>query len=79
MRFWRPHFRPGFRRLTDGVCTLWRSLVPRRDDAGEPGDLDRVWRAECEEMDAILRRKDPGSAQISGVIVQQAEHLHEKT
>lgn len=40
---------------------VWQSLSLRRsDDAAEPGDMDRVWRAECEEMDAILDRKDPG-------------------
>jgi hypothetical protein len=35
---------------------LW---ARRSDDAAEPGDFDRVWRAECDEMDAILGRKDP--------------------
>lgn len=33
--------------------------MPRRsDNAADPGDLDRVWRAECEEVGAILARKD---------------------
>lgn len=61
MRLWRPQFRAGLRRLANDVHKVWRSLTSRRsDDAAEPGDMDRVWRAECEEMDAILDRKDPG-------------------
>jgi hypothetical protein len=43
------------------VQTVWRLLTPRQsDDAAGLGDMDRVWRAECEEMDAILDRKNPG-------------------
>lgn len=61
MKYWRPQSLAGLRRLTTGLHKVWRLLTPRRsDDAAEPGDLDRVWRAECEEMDAILDRKDPG-------------------
>ena len=61
MKFWVSRFRIGIRRVPNDVHTLWQTLVPRRsDDAAEPVDLDRVWRAECEEMDAILERKDPG-------------------
>ena len=61
MNFCAPHLRPGLRRLMIYVNSLWRGLLSSRsDDAAEPADLDRVWRAECEEMDAILTRKDPG-------------------
>lgn len=61
MKFWLPHSRPELRRLMDFVKSLWSGLLSsRRDAAAEPGDLDRVWHAECEEMDAILRRNDPG-------------------
>lgn len=57
-----PRFRLGLRRLKTPVNSLWQALTSRRsDDAAEPGDLDRVWRAECDEMDAILGRKDPGT------------------
>lgn len=56
-----PRFRLGLGRLKTHVNLLWRGLVPRRsDDAMEAGDLDLLWRAECDEMDAILARKDPG-------------------
>lgn len=61
MRFSASRFQTSLLRLPNDVRTLWWALVPRRsDDAAELGDLDRVWRAECEEMDAILGRKDPG-------------------
>jgi hypothetical protein len=61
MKFGASRFQKGLRRLPNDVHTLWRALAPRRsDDAAELGDLDRLWRAECEEMDAILGRKDPG-------------------
>jgi hypothetical protein len=61
MKFWASRFRTGLRRLNIHKNSLWQALTSRRsDDAAEPGDLDRVWRAECEEMDAILGRQDPG-------------------
>lgn len=61
MRLWRLQSLTGLRRLTNDVHTVLRSLrLLRSDDAAEPGDLDRVWRAECDEMDAILERKAPG-------------------
>jgi hypothetical protein len=61
MAFWAVLFRRSARRLKTGVTVLLQGLTPRRpDDAAGPDDLDRVWRAECEEMDAILGRKDPG-------------------
>lgn len=59
MKFSVARFWTSLRRLTNDARTLWRALMPRRsDNAADPGDLDRVWRAECEEMDAILARKD---------------------
>jgi hypothetical protein len=55
MKFWTSRFQNGLRRLKSHVNSLWRGLIPRRpDDAAEPGDLDRLWRAECDEMDATL-------------------------
>jgi hypothetical protein len=60
MKFLPSRFRTGLRRLTNDVHTSWRALTVRRpDETAEPGELDRVWRAECEEMDVILGRKDP--------------------
>ena len=61
MKPWISHLWNGLRRLNIHVRSLWRGLVRRRSDgAAEPGDLDRLWRAECDEMDAILERGDPG-------------------
>lgn len=61
MKSWASCFWIGLRRLNIHEKSLWRGLLSSRsDEAAEPGDLDRVWRAECEEMDAILGRKDPG-------------------
>jgi len=56
----------------------WRQMVSRLqvDDQSENECLDQIWRAECEEMDVILRRKY--GAQISEMIVQPAEYFHEK-
>jgi hypothetical protein len=55
MKFWTSRFQNGLRRLKSHVNSLWRGLIPRRpDDAAEPGDLDRLWRAECDETDATL-------------------------
>lgn len=44
------------RRLIANWCAM---VSPRSNDVVETGDLDQVWRAECEEMKAILDRKDP--------------------
>lgn len=56
----------------------WRQMVSRFqvDDQSENERLDQIWRAECEEMDVILKRKY--GAQISEMIVQPAEYFHEK-
>jgi hypothetical protein len=55
MKFWTSRFQNGLRRLKSHVNSLWRVLIPPRPDgAAEPGDLDRLWRAECDEMDATL-------------------------
>ncbi len=61
MKFWVSRFQKDLLRMMNDAHALWWALRPRRsDDAAEPGDLDRVWRAECEEMDAILGRNYPG-------------------
>jgi len=61
MRLWRLQPLTSLRRPTNDLHKVWRFLTPcRSDDAAEPGDLDRVWRAECDEMAAILERKNPG-------------------
>lgn len=61
MKFWASRFWTGIRRLKIHVNSLWRGLLPSQsDDAADSGDLDRLWRAECEEMNAIPGRKDPG-------------------
>jgi|AntRauMFilla1563_2_1112583.scaffolds.fasta_scaffold133280_2 hypothetical protein len=61
MALWADLFRRSVLRLNAGVTVLLQGLTPRRpDDAAGLDDLDRVWRAECDEMDAILGRKDPG-------------------
>lgn len=61
MKFWTSHLWTALRRLNIHVSSLCRGLVPRRSDgAAEHGDLDRLWRAECDELDAILERGDPG-------------------
>jgi len=61
MKFLASRFRTCLRRLNIHENLLWRGwLLSRSDDVAESDDLDRVWRAECEEMDAILGRKDPG-------------------
>ncbi len=60
MKFWVSRFQKGLWRAPNDVRTLWWALAPRRsDDASGPGDLDRVWRAECDEMNAILKRREP--------------------
>lgn len=41
------------------LIVRWAMISPRSNDVVEVGDLDRIWRAECEEMKAILDRKDP--------------------
>lgn len=62
MKLGPPHFTPKLRHLMVYVKSLWLvSVANRTDDAASPGDLDRLWRAECEEMNAILRRKKPGA------------------
>jgi hypothetical protein len=61
MKFSPSRFRTGLRRLTNDIHKSWQSLTLRRsDDAAEPDDLDRIWQAECQEMDSILERKAPG-------------------
>lgn len=61
MKFWASRFWTGLQRLKIHMNSLWRVLLSSRsDDAADPSDLDRIWRAECDEMDAIHGRKDSG-------------------
>lgn len=61
MKFWASRFWTGLQRLNIDMNSLWRVLLSSRsDDAADPSDLDRIWGAECDEMDAIHGRKDPG-------------------
>ena len=63
MKLGPPHFTPKLRHLMVYVKSLWPvSVAHRPDDTASLGDLDRLWRAECEEMSAILRRQNPGQA-----------------
>jgi hypothetical protein len=55
MRSLVEHLRAGWRKLMSWVQT--RRQI---DDQAENECLDQIWRAECNEMDAILERKDPG-------------------
>lgn len=66
------HLRSGWRQLMSRVQTQYRV-----DDQSKNERLDLIWRAECEEMDVILRRKY--GAKSSEMIVQPAEYFHEKT
>jgi len=54
-------FQQGVRRLKASASGLLQGRTRLQlDAAAGPDDLDRVWQAECVEMDAILDRKDPG-------------------
>ena len=54
------------RSMVKRFLALCRSLMGphrvqgRTDDLAERESLDQIWRAECNEMAAILERKDPG-------------------
>lgn len=55
MRSWVEYFRVRYRHLMSRLQV--RGLT---DDHADREILDRVWRAECDEMAAILERKNPG-------------------
>ena len=55
MGSWVERFRTGWRQLMSRVQT--RCQI---DDQAENGCLEQIWRAEYDEMMAILERKDPG-------------------
>lgn len=52
---WVERFRAGWRQLMSRVQT--RRQI---DDQAENECLDQIWRAEYDEMVAILERKNPG-------------------
>lgn len=55
MRAWVERFRSGWRQVISRLQTRHRV-----DDQAENECLDQIWRAEYDEMMAILERKNPG-------------------